>query len=212
MEKPLTLKSIWQSKLADKSFSTRLMLSLLFLAVVLFSLAKFLAHNETRSGFSFNDPVLSLFQPLDVTWLTFVLIYLALVVALISLAFHPDNFLLAVQSYSFVAVFRLATIYLLPLNAPTSIIPLTDPFVEFFGGGQTLYRDLFFSGHTSTMFLLFLTCASKKLKPVFLVCTFLVGVCVLIQHVHYSIDVLAAPFFAYSGYRISILINPRNDK
>jgi len=202
------IKKIWQPKLLDKTFRTRFILSILLLAVVLLSLARFLAYNETRPGFSFNDPLLNLFNPVDVTWLTFALIYVALIIALISLSFHPENFVIAIQSYSLVAFFRLSTIFFLPLNAPASIIPLTDPFVEFFGGGQTLYKDLFFSGHTSTMFLLFLTNADKKLKSVFLVCTVLVGICVLIQHVHYTIDVLAAPFFAYTCYRIAILLVP----
>ena len=172
-------------------------------------LAHFLAYNETKSGFSFKDPLLNLFEPVDVTWLTFGLIYLALIVALGWLSFHPDDFLLAIQSYSLVALFRLFTIFFLPLNAPVTIIPLTDPFVEFFGGGQTLYRDLFFSGHTSIMFLFFLTNRNKKLRPVFLAATFLVGACVLIQHVHYTIDVLAAPFFAYTSFRIAVLLKPK---
>ena len=208
MKNPSGLKSIWQPKLLDKSFRIRFLSSILFLIIVLISLAKFLAYNETRPGFSLTDPLLNLFRPVDVTWLTFALIYIALIVALISLSYHPEHFLIAIQSYTFIAVFRIATIYFLPLNAPHSIIALTDPFVEFFGGGHTLYRDLFFSGHTSTMFLFFLTSVNRKLKPIFLVCTVLVGACVLIQHVHYTIDVLAAPFFAYTCYRISVLINP----
>ena len=202
------LKNIWQQKLLDSNFRLRFISSFIFLAAVLFSLAKFLAYNETRSGFAFNDPLLSLFQPVDVTWLTFVLIYAGLITALGSLSFHPEEFLLAIQSYSFVALFRLFTIFFLPLNPPATTIALTDPFIEFFGGGHTLFRDLFFSGHTSTMFLFFLTARNIKLKTIFLVCTILVGVCVLIQHVHYTIDVLAAPFFAYTGYRITILLQP----
>jgi hypothetical protein len=31
------------------------------------------------------------------------------------------------------------------------------------------------------------------------VCTVLVAVCVLWQHVHYTVDVLVAPFFAYAS-------------
>lgn len=207
MTKIELLKYNWKTQLSEKNFRTKFIVSIIFLAVVLFSLAKFLAYNENRSGFAFNDPLLSLFPPVDVTWLTFALIYTALIIGLISMSFHPEQFLLALQSYSLVALFRLATIFFLPLDAPKTIIPLTDPFVEFFGGGQTLYRDLFFSGHTSTMFLLFLTNRNKKIRRWFLVLTILVGACVLIQHVHYSIDVLAAPFFAYTCYRIAILVN-----
>ncbi len=207
MKRPSLLKNIWLPKLLDKNFRTRFFISIIILSASLFSIAKFLAYNETREGFSFNDPVLNLFTPVDLTWLTFVLIYASLIVALYSISFNPEIFITALQSYALIMFLRLITIYLLPLNAPTTIIPLTDPFVEFFGGGQTLYRDLFFSGHTATMFLFYLTNQNKKLRRIFFTATIIVGVCVLIQHVHYTIDVLAAPFFTYTSYRIAVVIN-----
>ncbi|MFC2136330.1 phosphatase PAP2-related protein, partial [Bacteroidota bacterium] len=76
-----------------------------------------------------------------------------------------------------------------------------------FGTGEIYIKDLFFSGHTSTMFLLFLTAGSKNLRMVFLLLTILVAFCVIIQHVHYSIDVIAAPIGAYIGYKGAILLN-----
>jgi hypothetical protein len=83
------------------------------------------------------------------------------------------------------------------------MIALRDPFVDFVvGDGSVLTRDLFFSGHTSTMFLLFLTATARPLRLLFIAGTMLVGACVLLQHVHYTIDVFAAPFFAYGSYRI----------
>ncbi len=201
------IKGAWQEKLQTKSFCSRFLFSFILLAFVLFWFARFLDYNEEKPGFTFTDPFLTLFNPVDVTWITFGLIYAALLIALVSLSSHPENFLLAIQSYTFVALLRLITIYFLPLDAPGTIIPLKDPFIEFFGGGKTLYRDLFFSGHTSTMFLFSLTATSRKLKYIFLVCTILVAGCVIIQHVHYTIDVIAAPFFAYTSYRIALLIN-----
>lgn len=206
-ERVKEIKKDWQEKLLNKSFRNRFFFSLILLAFALFWLARFIDHNEEMSGFSFTDPFLKLFNPVDVTWITFTLIYAALIIALITLTFNPENFLLAIQSYSFVALFRLITIYFLPLDAPETIIPLKDPFIEFFGGGRTLYRDLFFSGHTSTMFLFSLTAVNQKLKYLFLISTVLVAGFVLLQHVHYTIDVIAAPFFAYTSYRIALLIN-----
>jgi len=203
------IKSVWQVALSDKSFRIRTALTLILLALVLFLLANFLAYNERRPGFTINDPFLSSFNPVDLTWFTFVLIYLGLITALIFLTFHPARMLTALQSYTLIGALRIITIYFLPLNEPVHIIPLTDPFVEFFGGGTTLLRDLFFSGHTSTMFLFFLTARSKKLKTLFLICTILIAFAVLVQHVHYTIDVIAAPFFAYTSYRISRLINKK---
>lgn len=211
MEKLRELKTIWQNALLDKSYRARLSITIVLLTIVLFFLAKFLAFNEKRLGFSFNDPFLSLFEPINVTWLTFGLIYIAIILGLLFLASNPSRILLVLQSYTLVAALRLITIYFLPLNAPHHIIPLKDPFVEFFGGGETLLRDLFFSGHTSTMFLLFLVSKKKILKITFLICSILVASCVLVQHVHYTIDVIAAPFFAYTCYRIARLINRKKE-
>lgn len=209
MKKLNEIKSIWLISLSNSSFRTRFFLTLAILIFVLLSLARFLDYNEDLSGFAFEDPLLSLFTPVDLTWFTFGVIYSSLIVALVSLSFYPDDFLIALQSYSLVFFFRLCTIFLLPLNAPLTTISLTDPFVEFFGGGETLYRDLFFSGHTATMFLFFLTSKNLKLRKVFLVSTLLVAGSVLIQHVHYTIDVVAAPFFAYASYRIALFISNR---
>ena len=207
MKRISDLKKSWQERLSDKNFRTRAGLTFFFLVVILYSLAKFLPYNETRPGFSMDDPFLSLFSPVNVTWVTFGLIYMGLIVAIFSLISHPEIFLLALQSYTVIALLRLATIYFLPLNAPAAIIPLRDPLVEYFGGGSTLLRDLFFSGHTSMMFLFYLIHPNKIVKWIYLVATFLVAGCVLIQHVHYTIDVIAAPVFAYTGYRIALLID-----
>ena len=54
--------------------------------------------------------------------------------------------------------------YSLPFNPPPEMIPLNDPFVQFFGSGKLLTKDFFFSGHTATLFLLFLVIDKKPFK------------------------------------------------
>lgn len=201
------IKSTWQERLLNRSFRNRFFVTVIILVVVLLSLARFLDYNEELSGFAFKDPLLSLFTPIDVTWFTFGLIYLSLIAALVSISYYPEDFLIAMQSYSLVFFFRFCTIFFLPLDAPSTTISLTDPFVEFFGGGETLHRDLFFSGHVATMFLFYLTSRNKNLKKIFLINTFLVAAAVLVQHVHYTVDVIAAPFFAYTSYKIASFIS-----
>jgi membrane-associated phospholipid phosphatase len=206
------IKQNWREKLSDKKFRWSFLLSLIFLAIGLYVIANILIHIEQRPGVSFKDPLLITFEAVDLTWITFILIYGALIAALISMTKHPLNMLWAVQSYSILISMRVITIYFLPLEAPQGIIPMEDPFVAFFGGGQTYLKDLFFSGHTSTMFLLFLVNPHKKFRYIFLIATILVGASVLVQHVHYTIDVIAAPFFAYTAYRVSRLINRKKMK
>ncbi|KAF0151194.1 MAG: hypothetical protein FD143_2133 [Ignavibacteria bacterium] len=197
----------WKAAFADSGFITKLIVSTILLSIVLFFLANYLPYNETRPGSTLHDPLLETFEPIDLTWISFVLIYGALIIGLSALAKFPRSVLIAFQSYALLASLRLITIHFLPLNAPPAIIPMEDPFVAFFGGGKTLLKDLFFSGHTSTMFLLALTAQNKYLKLSFVICTILIGATVLAQHVHYTIDVIAAPFFAYTTYRIAHLIN-----
>ena len=68
----------------------------------------------------------------------------------------------------------------------------------------TFGGDLFFSGHTGGPFLMALVFSkNKKLFILFVLAAFFFGIIVLLGHLHYSIDVLAAFFITYSVYAIS---------
>mgnify|MGYP005847247457 FL=1 len=192
----------WKVFFSSNRNRIEFIISILLLAVILFTLTNFLNYVESRNGFSFDDPVLSLFEPTDLTWLTFTLIYGSLTVAIVNLISKPEKLLFTIQLYTLMVVVRIISMWLLPLNPPERMILLNDPFVEFFGTGKTLTKDLFFSGHTATLFILFLTADDRLIKGIFLLSTILVALCVLMQHVHYSIDVFAAIFFTYACYQI----------
>jgi len=193
----------WRDAWKDTSFRVRILITFPILVGTLALLTQFLERIEARQGAVLSDPVLALFAPVDVTWLTFGLIYVGLFAAIGSLLRHPHRLLLAVQAYVIMAVFRMIAMALLPLDPPALLIPLQDPFVEYFGTGEPLTRDLFFSGHTSTLFLLYLVTPKGKLKAFFLACTVIVAGAVVAQHVHYAIDVFVAPFFSYGAYKIA---------
>jgi membrane-associated phospholipid phosphatase len=191
----------WKEFLKEKRNKFEFVVTLVFLAIVLASLANFLNFAEARPGVVLPDPILNLFNPIDLTWLIFALIYIALIVAIITLIKNPKQLMFAIQVYSLLVAVRIGAMYLLPLEPPAKMIILNDPFVEFFGTGQTLTKDLFFSGHTATLFLLFLVSEKKIIKTVFLISTIVVAISVLLQHVHYAIDVFAAVFFTYACYK-----------
>jgi membrane-associated phospholipid phosphatase len=204
-----SLSATWSGAWRDRAFRIHGALTLLVVSSVLTGLARLLTYVEARPGVVVDDPILRLFAPADVTWLTFGMIYLGLVTALWFLVKDPRDLLVALQCYAVMGAIRILMMYSLPLDPPRGAIALADPFVQLFGPGSVPTKDLFFSGHTSTMFLLFLTTQKRPLKILFLFCTVAVGVAVLWQHVHYTIDVLVAPVVSYTSYRIVVQCTAR---
>jgi hypothetical protein len=197
------MASAWADAWRDPRFRLRLALAIPALVAVLAALARFLTFAEARPGVVLPDPVLAALAPRDLTWLTFGLIYLGLAFGVARLAAEPRALVVALQAYVVMVLLRIAAMAVTPLEAPPGMIPLHDPLVRLFGPGKLLTKDLFFSGHTSTLFLLALAVPGRRSKALFLACTAAVGVSVLVQHVHYAVDVLAAPLFAYASFRLA---------
>lgn len=202
----MALRSRWRGDWKDRSFRVEVIVTILLLVAAVSTLAQFLLRIEVRPGVVLTDPVLAMFRPVDLTWLTFALIYGGLLLAICILLSHPRRLMIAFQSYAAMVVIRMIAMSLTPLDPPPTMIPLIDPTVTFFGTGMTPTRDLFFSGHTSTMLLLALTAPSDRWRAVFGLATVAVAVCVLAQHTHYTIDVFAAVFFAFGAYAIVLRV------
>ena len=198
----MNTKPSWTEPYKLKNVQFKLIISVIFLAAVLYFYTGFLDFVEAREGFSFNDPVLNLINPVDLTWLIFSAIYLSLFGGILILIRNPVKLTFAVQVYTVLILVRMAAMYTVPFNPPEAMIPLNDPFVQLFGTGQVLTKDLFFSGHTATLFMLFLVVDKKPYTQIFLILTVIVAASVIIQHVHYFIDVFAAPFFTCGSYLI----------
>lgn len=161
---------------------------------------------QNRPGRLLQDHLLSTFSPIDVSFLLFAVIYSLILMAILYFIRKPALFLIAAQSYLMLLALRMLCIYLVPLEPPTHMLVLSDPLIDGFLGysGTPITKDLFFSGHTATSFLLFLLMENKYLRPIFGVGCLAVAVMVLLQHVHYTIDVLAAPIFAFASYRLVV--------
>jgi hypothetical protein len=205
------LGATWRQAWDDRGFRWRLLLTLPALGATLGALARFVRRVEERPGVVLPDPLLELVSPRDLTWLAFALIYAAILSALVLLARRPRRLVQALQAYAIMAWVRMAVMWVTPLDPPPRMILLEDPLVQGLGGAsRALTRDLFFSGHTSTLFLVFLAVPGRRARPFFLACTAAVGAAVLAQHVHYAVDVLAAPFFAYGSWRLAGRLWPRH--
>ena len=202
----------WSAFFRNKHFRNEFIISVIALALTLISLTKFLNYVESRNGVMLPDPLLKLFNSVNLTWITFILIYFSIIFIIFSLSSNPKKLIFTVQCYIILILIRIFMMYLVPLNPPADMILLNDPFVQFFATGQPLTKDLFFSGHTATIFLFYLVSEKKLFKAFFLIATILVGTSVLLQHVHYSIDVASAPFFAYISYRLIYLLHSKTVK
>jgi len=190
-------RETWQQAWKNKSFRIQFLLTLAFLGCIGIFIPHFFEFIQQRNGKVLNDPLLRLLAPKDFSLLTFILIYSGMIVSLAGLLSYPELLLRTIQAYCLLTLMRIACISLVPLNEPPGMILLSDPFVGVIGyGGKVITKDLFFSGHTSTLTLLILSVSQKWLKIVLCCITITVASLILIQHVHYMIDVLAAPLFA----------------
>ncbi|MCK5086777.1 MAG: hypothetical protein KAQ90_04605, partial [Melioribacteraceae bacterium] len=55
--------AVWKKEFANKDFRTLFIITVVALVITLTLLTNFLTFNETRDGFAFKDPILSLFKP-----------------------------------------------------------------------------------------------------------------------------------------------------
>jgi membrane-associated phospholipid phosphatase len=91
--------------------------------------------------------------------------------------------------------------------APPSAQIYIDPtdYIQRLSHGD----DLFFSGHTGLPFLFSLIFWNKKLlRYLFLACTLIGGVAVILGHLHYSIDVFSALFISFGIFHIAKFFFP----
>ena len=126
------------------------------------------------------------------------------------LSTRPICLIMALQSYCLMVLIRTAAMFVVPLNGPPDMIPLVDPIVQYFGSGNVLTKDLFFSGHTATLALLSIASGDRFYKAIFAISATIVAVLITWQHVHYTIDVLSAPFFALGSFHLIVLLQQRS--
>ncbi|MCW3087973.1 MAG: hypothetical protein JWQ78_1359 [Sediminibacterium sp.] len=171
---------------------------------ILISFPFFFAFIEQRPGPVLEDRFLLLIPPADVSIPTFIVIWSMTVLLWVRCVQEPRIFVLFLWCFIVLCFSRMLTISLIPLDPPQGLIPLKDPLSSIFYGGtdKFIQKDLFYSGHTSIQFLMFLTLRKKIDKIVTLLSTLIIATLVLVQHIHYTVDVLAAFAFSYAIYRL----------
>jgi membrane-associated phospholipid phosphatase len=198
----LTETISWSKAWQERRFRNKTIIALLLVAIILTLLPTFFAFIEKREGMVLQDYVLDAIPAIDVSIPTFVIIWSTVLLVFFRIYQNPRLFLVIAYGFILMCLARVLTISMLPLNPPAGLIVLKDPIANIAYGGNGIFitKDLFYSGHTGNMFLFFL-CLERKWDKIFaLTASFLVGILVMIQHIHYSIDVIAAFIFTYFIY------------
>lgn len=161
---------------------------------------------EARTGSTMSDPLLNALVPHDVSVLTFTVLYTTIGLVLFSIARRPLLIVRGLHAYLLMLVLRACAMWLITLEPPPGIIPLIDPITAvFYPGKAPFLKDLFFSGHTATLALAYALAPVRWIRWWTFMATVLIAAFVLLQHVHWTVDVLAAPVAVLAAWKGSAI-------
>ncbi|CAN5246139.1 hypothetical protein BH09BAC3_BH09BAC3_35450 [soil metagenome] len=173
-----------------------------FLLMFLYMPAYYRDVINPRKGILMNDPFLNLFTPRDWYLIIFFILYVAVGHTLFIYRNNPIVFITGVTTYCLVNILRTISMYLLTLEPPTGMILLRDPISSALYPETGFAKDLFFSGHVSTIMVVTLLDSNPISKGLKITGTVIIGVLLAWQRVHYTIDLLAAPAATYAAFLI----------
>jgi hypothetical protein len=200
----ITSHFTWKQAWSSLFFRTQLFGTLLVIVCLAIAWPTFFDFLEARSGPQLNDAFLNFFPAADISWIIFFFLYSGIIISIWSLTKYPARLLLAMQTYSLVTLLRMLSITLFPLNPPVDYIPLREPFAQLFvSDHRIISKDLFFSGHVATICSVYFPIIQKRIRWFVFICIVLVALGVLVQRVHYSIDVVFAPIATFACYYFS---------
>ena len=148
-----------------------------------------------------SDIILDHFGPYDLS-IIFIGLFLFVIILFIfyPLIYKPNELSYVMSMVGLFLIVRSGFMLFTHLGVPHDAIKFTAPgILQSFN----FTNDLFFSGHTGLPFLGFLVFNEhKKLRYFMLVSSIILGITVLLMHVHYSIDVFSAFFITLGVYKI----------
>jgi hypothetical protein len=205
-----TPKQAWQQHLSNPAFRRMLIIGVTLILIILYIFPYFFQHIQNRHGKVISDPILGYLTPRDLSVPLFIVIWGISLLAIFRSIRNPRVLMTFIWAWIPITLCRFITITLFPLEPPAGLIGLIDPLSNHFYGPRFITKDLFFSGHTSTVFLIALSLPRKIDKNIGLLGTFMVAAMLLIQHVHYTLDIVFAFPFGYFFWWLSEKILLRN--
>jgi divalent metal cation (Fe/Co/Zn/Cd) transporter len=165
-------------------------------------------YTNTVASNSVSDIILSNTRVFPVMWLYVYGPIVFWVLALCLFFSKPKTIPFVTKSIALFILIRSVFISLTHIAVYSSHLVIEAPKIF---GMFTTDGDLFFSGHTGLPFLLALIFwENKYLRYFFIASSLFFGTVVLLGHMHYSIDVLAAFFITYSIYQIAVKLFKRD--
>jgi len=199
----LSIKESWKETISNSSDRVKLVVGSVLIFVILALMPQFFNKIEKRNGVVLHDWILAAIPPHNVSVAIFIIIWGMGLLTLYRALYKPRIYIIYVWALIVVSLVRLATISFWALNPPIGLIPLADPLTGVFYGEAIITKDLFFSGHIATLTLIFLSLDKKRDKMIAFGAIIIVACLLLIQHIHYSIDILASPIITYTCYRLA---------
>lgn len=194
-----------------KQRTRSLILGILLLAIALFAQLRASAYSTRSAGpfvgdvFLDNLPIVNL-DPIIVEGAL-----LAIALSLVLILLKPAYLIFTIKAGAILIVTRALFISLTHLGVyPNQIVP-DHGFIDAIYAALDMPAGYFFSAHTALPFLMGLVFWNERLwRFVFLALTIVFGISVLLAHVHYSIDVFAAPFITYGVFKAAQYFFPED--
>lgn len=192
----------WSSHFGNKSFVWSFLLSFVFLIFALI-ISFYAGLYATRvASQPVTDIILSNIRVYDVDGIFIYGPWIFWIIVAVLLVLKPQKIPFVLKSIALFVLIRSVFISLTHIGPfpNADVISNTRLITDFTNGG-----DLFFSAHTGLPFLMALIYWDHKwLRYFFIAASLFFGAVVLLGHLHYSIDVLAAFFITYAIYHIAL--------
>lgn len=195
----------WNAAWQDRRFRWQLILALSIFAIFPWKAEEYFQWIQQRDGIVMQDVILANIPAKNVSIPIFGIIYISVFYLIARIIRQPKLFVWFAWAFNLETLIRFVCIYVVPLDPPMELVDLHDPLAELFiyGENTAITKDLFFSGHTATMVFVcyFLPHPTERKIAIFM--TLILALLLLIQHVHYSLDIFAAPIATWIAIRIA---------
>ncbi len=201
-------------------FTHRKLRGSLYTALILLLVAYLFEHFANLYAFTYSlypttapvgDIILDNIPVVDLNFIIVEMAMVAIVAGVMFVLSRPRHTLFTLKTFAIFISVRAVCISLTHVGIyPDHLVPGLGVFDSIYTY-LNFQEGLFFSGHTGLPFLLALIFWKEKwVRGVFLAMSAVFAAAVLLAHVHYSIDVFAAPFMAYGIFTLSKKLFPHD--